>query len=56
MPMFKAEQRTIRIEERYIEAEDEQEASRLLYWEDVGCDNAHFKTINKSGWEIEEDE
>ena len=54
MPMFKAKQRISRVEERYIEADDEQEALHLLEWEDAGCDNAHFND-EYGEWEIEED-
>lgn len=55
MAMFKAKQKTTRVEERYIEADSRKEALELIDWEDAGEDNAHFETIDESAWEIEED-
>lgn len=55
MAMFKAKQRIIRVEERYIEAESKEEVLELIEWEDAGEDNAHFETIDESEWIIEED-
>ena len=43
MAMFKAKQRVIRVEERYIEAESKEEVLELIEWEDAGEDNAHFE-------------
>ncbi|HDP5827276.1 TPA: hypothetical protein P6V00_001471 [Staphylococcus aureus] len=56
MAMFKAKQKTTRVEERYIEADSKKEALELIDWEDAGEDNAHFETIDESEWEIEGDE
>ncbi|MEB8175542.1 hypothetical protein NGH63_03545 [Staphylococcus xylosus] len=55
MPMYKAKQKVIRVEERYIEARNKEEALELIDWEDAGEDNAHFEIIGASEWEIEED-
>lgn len=56
MPMYKAKQKTTRVEERYIEADSKKEALELIDWEDAGEDNAHFETIDESEWEIEGEE
>lgn len=56
MPMYKAKQKVIRVEERYIEAESKEEVIELIEWEDAGEDNAHFEIDGASEWEIEEDE
>ena len=54
MAMFKAKQRVIRVEERYIEAESKEEVLELIEWEDAGEDNANFEIDGASEWEIEE--
>lgn len=53
MGIFKATQRIIRVEERYIEADDEQEALDLLEWEDAGCDGA-IVNDDYGEWNVEE--
>lgn len=55
MTMYKAKQKVIRVEERYIEAESKEEVSELIDWEDAGEDNAHFEIVGASEWKIEED-
>ncbi|MDS3898408.1 hypothetical protein [Staphylococcus hominis] len=55
MSLFKATQRVIRVEERYIEADDEQEALHLLEWEDAGCEGAHVN-YEYGEWEVEEEQ
>ncbi|AGZ26259.1 hypothetical protein STP1_1963 [Staphylococcus pasteuri SP1] len=56
MTLFKATQRTVRIEERYIEANSKEDVLELINWEDAGCDNAHFVDTEIEDWEIEESE
>lgn len=56
MAMFKAKQRVIRVEERYIEAESKEEVLELIEWEDAREDNAHFEIAGASEWEIEKDD
>lgn len=55
MTLYKATQKTTRVEERYIEADSKKQALELINWEDAGEDNAHFETVEESKWEIEED-
>lgn len=55
MVMYKATQKTTRVEERYIEADSKKQALELIDWEDAGADSAHFGTVEESKWEIEED-
>lgn len=55
MAMFKAKQKVVRVEERYIEAESKEEVLELIEWENAGEDSAHFETIEESKWEIWEE-
>ncbi|MFU0768930.1 hypothetical protein [Staphylococcus pasteuri] len=56
MALYKATQRAVRIEERYIEADSKEEALHLIDYEDAGADNTHFRDESIEKWKIEEEQ
>ncbi|MBM6506808.1 hypothetical protein [Staphylococcus pasteuri] len=56
MTLFKATQRAVRIEERYVEADSKEEALHFIDYEDAGADNAHFRDESSEEWRIEEEQ